>query len=95
MSTDLSSLLTVRRCAVRYSPSLPQRCVLQLSGDEGLQRRDVAEVQANDVPHLLHKERVSGELVAVRLPLSGTLSAGETAASRSAASGEPWTWRSL
>ncbi len=51
------------------------------------------QVQADDVANLFDKERVGGELVAVRLPRSGSASAGEAAPRRSAASGERWFWR--
>ena len=49
------------------------------------------QIKPDDVPHLLDKERVGGQFVAVRLPLSGDASAGGAAQRRSAAIGEPWT----
>ena len=45
------------------------------------------EVEADDVSHLFDKEGIVGELVAVRLPRSGTISGGGAAGRRSAASG--------
>ena len=52
------------------------------------------QVQTDDVPDLLHKERVGGELVALRLPRSGTTSVGAAAPRRPAAIGARWFWRS-
>ncbi len=50
------------------------------------------QVQAGDVPHLLDKEGIRRQLVAVKLPRVRGSSACAVAPSRSAASGERWSW---
>lgn len=70
--------------------SLDLRFLVNAEHDSVLGR---IQVQADDVAHLLHKEGIGGELVAVRLPRSGDASAGAAAPRRSAASGARCSWR--